>query len=72
MAQTKHESITLGIFDGKPLAVSGFGGGSEVEILKEKWETEEPLPFSTTGIFYFSTVTINNDLMIFGETTLTA
>jgi len=67
-ARYDHESVSLGNLNGKPVAVSGFGGGTQVEILNESWESAAPLPFQTTGIFYFSTLSINNIMYLFGKT----
>jgi len=66
MARSKHESITLAAFDGAPVAVSGFGGGDAVEILRSQWESVAPLPFNTTGLFYYSTVSMENQFFLFG------
>ena len=64
-----HHSITsLGVFDGSPFVVgSGLPENKEVEHFRTSWSSFGQFPFVSRYIYGYSTVTVDNELYIFGK-----
>ena len=65
-ANYDHYQTSLGVFDGSPFAVGGVYVNKEVEHFKNGWTSIGQFPFVSSRIYYYSTVTLENIVYIFG------
>ena len=74
-ANYKHYGTSLGVYDGSPFAVGGccdnkeqlIINNKEVEQLKDGWTSIGRFPFVSSSISFYSSVTLDNILYIFGK-----
>ena len=63
-----HYYTSLGVYDGSPFALGGYNpNNKEVEHFKDSWTSIGQFPFVSEYIDWYSTVTLNNVLYIFGN-----
>ena len=67
-ANYEHTYTSLGKYEESPFVVGSFYPDNvKVEHYKTSWSTLGDFPYASTYIEYYSTVTIDGEVYIFGE-----